>query len=292
MSSDAVGTAAAPTRQPPLVAFIVAGQCRASKVLGVGVSADAATRLFVQSHARFVHAGFEAPSTIFLLLKEQGAGGCGRGLCSLYAPTSCVEEQLDAGASACRTKLRHHKCFRQTVLSSWTPIWCTMWQTYARVERHELEHGLRHAKIVFSRVDQLYSSSMGPWHGYTQAWHSGSAVCHDMHWIMDRRTAACALNVHPVQMNCTAGQPCCNPRWHASWWPWTYCTNPRVRTGVTALYPVLGSFALETRRDGLRQCPGAPNFTYAGDADRPLLERRLTDQSGLRPFAYYGGFGV
>ena len=71
-----------------------------------------------------------------------------------------------------------------------------------------------------------------------------------------------------------------------------------------------GSFALETRHDGLRQCEGAPKFTHrpesdggqqhdhgGGKAGRSAararltpLEHQLTDQSFKMPFISSGSY--
>ena len=114
-------------------------------------------------------------------------------------------------------------------------------------------------------------------------------------WIMSRRVAACALNVWPAQRNCTRGQPCCNPKWYASWWPWSYCTSPRTVPGVPSLYGVAGGFEAETRRDGHRSCEGAPVRTYPRDSRGSVLDRRLVDYVGApfksNPHPYQGASG-
>ena len=108
---------------------------------------------------------------------------------------------------------------------------------------------------------------------------------HDFLWILSRRAAACALGIFPVQLRCQPGMPCCNTHWKVSWWPWQYCTLPSVNPGVLHLHAVSGNFSLETRRDGLRHCAGAPAHTSARDHGLPGPQQRLSDLTG-KP---YGG---
>lgn len=284
------------------VAFIVTGQCRPSPYLLALNDTAAATRSFISSYAEFVFRPLrQSHSTVFLLLRQElKRGPCGRTLCGLFSASACVHELLDDCPSL---KLRTHKCFVQSTLAAWTPFWCTMWQAWTRVEAHERARAMRFERFVFSRVDELYSSTMGSWSEYTRPWHSAHAMCADVFWLFtERRMAACALTVFQVQVNCTYGEACCNRHWHASWWPWTFCTSPLVNPDVPHLYPVRGNLSLETRRGlaaniPITHCSGAPAATYdppreregaGAPEERSLLERPLSDASGKKPFYSWG----
>lgn len=288
----------------PSVAYIVAGQCRPSPLL-LGTNDSAlATRKFLSSYMRHVVAAHGADvqrSTVYLLLKEGAAGDCGDNACrhiqhsphrADHVPLTCIQQTLSD--TACREacplcevngarmpKLRNHKCFSQSVLASWTPAWCTMWQAWRVVRRHEQASAKEHERIIFSRIDLLYETQMGHYTDYSKPWHSGHVYCHDMFWIFSSRAlAACAMSVYAVQLNCTHAQPCCNRHWKVSWWPWSYCLLPGVNPeGERHLHGVIGNFTLVTRRDGPRHCAGAPTFT-AGHDPGPPQAHRLTDGSG------------
>lgn len=231
-----------PTDTPPSVAFIVTGQCRPSpSLLHVNDSA-LATKAFLTSYSSRVlaaHGADAARSTVFLLLKEGSAGACGPSLCEhvqqqlqlLVLPRqsqqseqtrqletatgrmTCIHHTLHDSAcrEACPTctvngagapRLREHKCFSQSVLFSWTPAWCTMWQAWRAVVGYERALSRVHGRVVYSRIDLHYDSPMGHWSDYTKPWHSGHVYCHDMFWVFtSRQLAACALGVFAVQVS-------------------------------------------------------------------------------------------
>lgn len=286
----------------PLTAFVVSGQCRASWAIARENDTVAATNAFLASYAKHVHRphAARAGSTVFLLLKEREPGACGgESLCERHFPGApCRFIALPSRSAECESlaQPRVSKCFRKGVYGS-TPFWCTMGQAWAAVARHQQEAATppssRFERVVFSRIDQLYTRSFGKWSDYIHEWHSAHIICHDMLWIMSRRVAACALNVSATMASCTFGAACCNPKWYASWWVWSYCTAPHVLPGVRHLYGVAGSFDVETRRDGLRECAGAPLRTDPRVSNAtPPLERRLVDYSGRlfasNPHPYQG----
>ena len=216
---------------PPSVAFIVTGQCRASQALtGANLSTAAATRRYLESHLEHVvrpHAADPLQSSVFLLLKESDSKhSCGADLCDIYRGAdrlTCIQARLDDASCTlacpeCRKRgrppypmLQHHTCFSQAVLAAWTPIWCTMWLAWQHVLRHEEQRGSQFSRVLYSRVDVLFTSSMGHWAAYTQEWHSGHLYCHDFVWVLSRRMAACALTVFPVQLRCQPNTQCCKP---------------------------------------------------------------------------------
>lgn len=285
---------------PPSTAFVVTGQCRAgpSLLFGVNLTTSAATRRFLASHAQHVVRPHmvDNQSAIFLVLKQSSGSSCdGTNLCheiyrELRVPchfTLIADSECRLACPECRLlksgqpSVMHPSCFSQNMLSSWTPIWCSMWLALRVVQQHESHRGFNFSRLVYSRVDMLFESSMGPWSAYRQEWHSGHLYCHDFFWILSRRMAACALAVYSTQLRCAPNTQCCNPKWRVSWWPWSYCTSPFINPGVPNLHAVEGNFSLETRRDGLRHCFGAPHFTFARDAARHSgPQQRLADSRG------------
>jgi len=286
----------------PAVAFLVSGQCRPSPLLVGQNDTRASVSALLARHAQHVVAPHEADrarSAVFLLMKERAPGECGGGSqCSHYKGLRCVhaiikESSCQAACPECRMvkssggtrypSVKTPRCFHDVVLEGWSPLWCTMYLAWQHVLADEQRSGA-FDRIVFSRVDNYYQSSMGHWSAYTQHWHSGSLYCHDMFWVLSRRMATCSLAVYPIQLRCPGrGTPCCNTRWRVSWWVWCYCTsklgpNPDVRH----LHGVQGSFALELRRDpsGMRQCMGAPSGTFVADPGTPT-EKRLVDADGM-----------
>lgn len=175
-----MATAALATAPPPSVAFIVTGQCRASpSLLHINDTYDS-SRAFLSSYVQHVldpHGADASRSTVFILLTG-GDDHCATrdycdGITSAAGGTSstrpqCVQAPLDH--RRCAAKLKDHKCFNQNVIHSWTPLWCTMWLSWQYVSAFEANSTTalaprHHERVVFSRIDQLYSSSMGRWSG-------------------------------------------------------------------------------------------------------------------------------
>ena len=296
------GSMARALTRAPATAFIVTGQCRqGGSVFKTNVSIAAATRLFLESHAKHVVLPFDMDanaSAVFLLLQEDDTGACGgEELCNMYSHhvrmpcqyARIASSSCHRACSKCKVlrnglpALLHSSCFSQNTLATWTPLWCSMWLAWDHVQQHEQSSGLKFSRVVYSRVDVLFESSMGHWTAYTEEWHSGHMYCHDFYWVLSRRAASCALGVYAVQMSCTPGHTCCNPHWKVSWWPWSYCTTPSISPQMPHLHAVQGDFLLETRRDGLRRCLGAPTFTVKQVHSLPRAQQRLADQAG-RPF--------
>ena len=140
----------------PATAFIVTGQCRqGGSVFKPNVSIAAATRLFLESHAKHVVLPFDMDtnaSAVFLLLQEEDTGACGgEELCNMYSyhvrmpcqymriassscPRACPKcKMLRNGLPA----LLHSSCFSHNVLATWTPLWCSMWLAWDHVQQHE-----------------------------------------------------------------------------------------------------------------------------------------------------------
>ena len=171
---------AASRAEAPLTAFVVSGQCRASWRLVHENDTAIATSRILTSYSSHVTEPFDVPAAvIFLLLKEPAPGACGQQLCERhFGAHACVHKTLPADSAECHQHPRDGKCFRRGVYAS-TPFWCTMGQAWAEVERYELSREQKFARVVFSRIDQLYSSAMGAWHTYRHEWHSAHAICHD-----------------------------------------------------------------------------------------------------------------
>ena len=175
---------------PPRTAFLVTGQCRSSAVLSHNGSIGDATHRFLESHRQHVLKPHDvaAVSTVFLLLKESSQGDCGTHLCDVYRGSACEQALLDDASChmacpECTVKhngnvaLQNARCFSYNVLSHWTPIWCTMWLAWRWLLQYEQRSRVQHDRIVYSRVDVLFTSSMGHWSVYSKEWHSGHLWC-------------------------------------------------------------------------------------------------------------------
>lgn len=285
-----------PTGQaPPITAYIIAGVCRASPALFGSTDSSTSTTLFLRSYAQSVLGPFEGHrnSTVIVLLS---GAGCGLGHCaelrhSMHRPhafSRCVESTTSH--AECNRLLRGNRtnptqyqprCFRTHVTtdtgSSAPEAWrwyCTMGESWKLLLREERRTGIRHTRVLFSRIDLLYSSSMGRWDRYTAPWHSAHWGCPDMFWVLSRNLAAKVLGrTFLEQLRCSPGHPCCDTRWHTSWWPWSFWIHPW--RGTPAVCGVHGSFNLTenpAKQRAVTPClaSAAPPF-----ADR---EGRLTDR--------------
>ena len=185
--------------QPPAVAFLVSGQCRPSPLLVGRNETRASVSALLALHAQHVvtpHGADFARSAVFLLIKERAPGECGGGSqCSHYDGLRCVhavveDSSCQSACPECRMvtrsggirypSVKSPRCFHDVVLRDWTPLWCTMYLAWQHVLADEQRSGGTFDRVIFSRVDNYYQSSMGTWSAYTQHWHSGSLYCHDM----------------------------------------------------------------------------------------------------------------
>mmetsp|Transcript_52254 Transcript_52254/g.117387 ORF Transcript_52254/g.117387 Transcript_52254/m.117387 type:complete len:359 (-) Transcript_52254:564-1640(-) len=285
----------------PVVAFIVAGECRSAPMLLGENDTQHATARFLQSYDEFVFRPHDASvqSTVFLMLDPNK---CGSNLCEHFQRRSnsrahgrvpCIQEELTSCASllveaGTHAKTRPESCFRvgdkrRAWLNS-SPWWCTMRQAWARVLLHEKRMQVVHSRIAFSRVDLLFHDSMGSWQIYPHEWHSSCAVCPDMFWFFSRKLGGQVLADTLLKpLNCSWWMP-----YEISWWVWHYwrcLPHPTATCGrgskrTTFIHGLQGSFSVAgNARKGRTpmRCSGAP---YLHDA-----LGRLTDHRGTHTWA-------
>jgi hypothetical protein len=172
----------------PLVAFVVAGACRPAPTLLGENDSQHATARFLETYEELVFWPHFARvhSAVFLMLDELT---CGPNLCRLFqkrnrsvpcvqpSPGSCTAA-LQAAANSGMTKpttcfrvLNKSKAWREAV-----PWWCSMRLARGTVLSHEQRTRKEFNRIVFSRVDLLFSTSMGSWRMYpNECVHLGHA---------------------------------------------------------------------------------------------------------------------
>ena len=248
---------------PPTVAFIVAGLCRG----------EAETRRQLKAYTHNVLVPHEAASNSSLFLVLTGDVDCGTApRCPALQSTfgvRCVEETIDQ--TRCPQTPRHPECFQESRFPLWR-WWCTIQLAWQAVRRYELQSSVLHYRVVISRVDLNFSTSMGSWSSYREPWHSGNVECPDMFWALSREMAALVLSTLDVAAACGPGDPCCNRHFWHSWWPWYFWMHPHVAavTRVASIHGIPGSFELEahaqirrsertTREFYSKRCQGLPS---------------------------------
>ena len=223
---------------PPTVAFIVAGLCRG----------EAETRRQLKGYVQNVLVPHAAASNSTLFLFLTGDKDCGPApRCSALQATlgvRCVEDTIDQ--TSCPRTPRHPECFQGSHFPLWR-WWCTMQLAWQAVRHYERQFNVLHDRVVVSRVDLNFSSSMGSWSSYREPWHSSNADCPDMFWALSRNMAARVLSTLDVAASCQPGDPCCNQRFWHSWWPWYFWMHPHVVaiTQMPPIHGIPGSFDLE-----------------------------------------------